>query len=131
MLPAAFHWCEELPVTANGKIDRKRLAALARDLDAPQQEYQAPRTPSEQRLAAAWAQVLTLPQQEIGRRDHFFERGGTSLSAVRLAIILERTVSIKDIARSPILEDLARLIDERTEQQLRPDPLASSQLFIS
>jgi amino acid adenylation domain-containing protein len=131
MLPAAFHWCEALPVTANGKIDRKRLEALARDLDASQEEYQPPHTPGERRLAAAWAQVLTLPEQEIGRRDHFFERGGTSLSAVRLAIILERTVSIKDIARHPILEDLARLIDERVEQQLRPDPLESSQLFIS
>src|SRR5256886_2402367 len=47
----------------------------------------------------------------VGRRDHFFDLGGTSLSAVRLAITLERAVSLKDLTGHPILADLARLID--------------------
>jgi amino acid adenylation domain-containing protein len=117
MVPAAFHWQEGLPLTANSKIDRKTLTALARELDIPEEEYHAPRTPTEHRLAAAWAKVLGVPQQGIGRQDHFFDRGGTSLSAVRLAIILDRAISLKDITRSPILADLAGLVDDRLEQR--------------
>ncbi len=117
MVPSAFHWRERLPLTANSKIDRKRLSALARELDVVEEGYHAPRTPTEHRLAAAWAEVLGIPQEGIGRRDHFFDRGGTSLSAVRLAIILERAVSLKDVTRHPILADLARLVDGRSERR--------------
>lgn len=118
MVPSAFHWRESLPLTANSKIDRKTLTALAGgELDVAEEDYQAPRTPTEHRLAAAWAKVLGIPQEGIGRRDHFFDRGGTSLSAVRLAIILDRAVSLKDVARHPILADLARLVDGRSERR--------------
>jgi amino acid adenylation domain-containing protein len=118
MVPAAFHWRESLPLTANSKIDRKRLTALARELDTAEEDddHDAPRTPTEQRLAAAWAQVLGIPQEGIGRQDHFFDRGGTSLSAVRMAIILKRAVSIKDISNHPILADMANLLDVRSQQ---------------
>jgi amino acid adenylation domain-containing protein len=123
MVPAAFHWQEGLPLTANSKIDRKTLTALARELDVPEEvDYHAPRTPTEHRLAAAWAKVLGVPQQGIGRQDHFFDRGGTSLSAVRLAIILNRAVSLKDITLSPILADLAGLVDDRLEQHCGQAP---------
>ena len=101
MVPSAFHWRESLPLTANGKIDRKTLTALAGELDVAEEDYHAPSTPTEQRLAAAWAKVLGIPQDQIGRRDHFFDRGGTSLSAVKLAITLDRAVSLKDLTRSP------------------------------
>ncbi|MFL5662024.1 MAG: non-ribosomal peptide synthetase, partial [Ktedonobacteraceae bacterium] len=117
MVPSAFHWRESLPLTANSKIDRKRLSALAAELDVVEEDYQAPRTPTEQRLAAAWAKVLGIPQEGIGRRDHFFDRGGTSLSAVRLAILLERAVSLNDITCHPVLADLAGLVDGRSERR--------------
>src|SRR5207249_2305012 len=71
------------------------------------------RTATEQRLAAAWAKVLGIAKSQIGRRDHFFDLGGTSLSAVKLAIALDRAVSHEDLARHPILADLAMLIDGR------------------
>ena len=69
---------------------------------------------AERRLAAAWAGVLSIPQDQIGRRDHFFDRGGTSLSAVQLAIALDRAVSLKDITEHPVLADLAGVIDGRS-----------------
>src|SRR5258708_28068942 len=103
MVPSAFHWRESLPLTANSKIDRKTLQALAGELDVVQDDYHAPNTPTEQQLAAAWAKVLGIPQDQIGRRDHFFDRGGTSLSAVQLAITLDRVVSLKDVTRHPVL----------------------------
>ena len=117
MVPSAFHWRESLPLTANGKIDRKTLTALAGELDVVEEDHAAPSTPTEQRLAAAWAKVLGIPQDQIGRRDHFFDRGGTSLSAVKLAIALDRAVSLKDLTRHPVLADLAGLVDGRSERR--------------
>ncbi len=123
MVPSTFHWLESLPLTANGKIDRKNLTALAGELGTVEEDYQPPSTPTEQRLAAAFAKVLGVPEQQIGRRDNFFDRGGTSLSAVRLAVALERAVSLKDVTRYPILADLAELVDGRSE---RPSELLQS-----
>ena len=100
MVPSAFHWRERLPVTANGKIDKKTLTALAAQLAAGEDRYDAPRTPTERRLAAAWAIVLGIPQHQVGRNDHFFDRGGTSLSAVKLAVNLDRAVSLKEVTRA-------------------------------
>ncbi len=119
MVPAALHWREQLPLTANGKIDTKALTALAAELDTGDGAYDAPRTPAEKRIAAAWAKVLGVPGNRISRQDHFFDRGGTSLSAVKLAIALDRAVSLKDITRHPVLADLADLVDGRGERQSR------------
>jgi hypothetical protein len=128
MVPSAFHWRRRLPLTGNGKIDRKALMANAGELDSAEQDLDGPSTATEHRLAAAWAEVLGIPKDQIGRRDHFFDLGGTSLSALKLAITLDRAVSFKDLAGHPILADLATLIDGRSEQRLRAAPvtLASS-----
>jgi amino acid adenylation domain-containing protein len=117
MVPSSFHWRESLPLTANSKTDRKTLTALATELGAAEQAYHAPSTPTEQRLAAAWAKVLDIPQDQVGRHDNFLDRGGTSLSAVKLAITLDRAVSLKDLTRHPVLADLAGLIDGRPERR--------------
>ena len=113
MIPSAFHWRKSLALTDNGKIDRKALTALAREFDVAGQDHDGPSTATEHRLAAAWAEVLGIPKDQIGRRDHFFDLGGTSLSAVKLVISLERAVSLKDLTGHPILADLATLIDGR------------------
>jgi amino acid adenylation domain-containing protein len=117
MVPSAFQWRDGLPLTPNGKIDRTTLTALAGTPDPADEDVAAPSTPTERRLAAAWAEVLGIPQDQIGRRDHFFDRGGTSLSAVRLAITLDRAVSLKDLTRHPVLADLAGQLDGRSERR--------------
>ncbi|MFJ7128774.1 amino acid adenylation domain-containing protein [Streptomyces sp. NPDC098101] len=115
MVPSAAHWRRSLPRTANGKTDRAALGALARDPGRSGGGGHRPaRTPTERRLAAAWARVLGVPADGIGRRDDFFDLGGTSLSAVRLAVALDRAVSPRDLTARPVLADLAALIDERT-----------------
>jgi amino acid adenylation domain-containing protein len=111
MLPAVVHWREALPLTANGKIDRKALTALAAELGAAAQDRDAPGSETERWLAASWAEVLGIPAEQIGRRDDFFALGGTSLSGLRLVIALRRAVSFKDLAAHPNLADLAALID--------------------
>lgn len=117
MVPSIFHWQESLPLTPNSKLDRNTLRTLAGELATVEEAYQPPATSTEQRLAAAWAKVLGIPENQLGRRDHFFDRGGTSLSAVKLAITMKRVVSLKDVTRYPILADLAGLVDGRTERQ--------------
>src|SRR5439155_23012282 len=87
-----------------------------------EQRHEEPSTATERRLAAAWAEALGIPEDQIGRRDHFFELGGTSLSAVKLAIALNRAVSFKDLTTHPILADLATLIDERIERGILAAP---------
>jgi amino acid adenylation domain-containing protein len=116
MVPAAFHWMESLPLTGNGKVDRKTLATLAAELGASAQNQERPRTATERRLAAAWANVLGIPEDQIGRWHNFFELGGTSLSALKLAIALERAVSLKDLVGQPILVGQAELIDRRLKE---------------
>ncbi len=113
MVPSAFHCQRNLPLTGNGKIDRKALMALAGELDSAEQGHDGPSTATEHRLAAAWAEVLGIPKDQIGRRDRFFDLGGTSLSALKLAITLERAVSFKDLIDHPILADLAMLVDDK------------------
>lgn len=116
MVPSAIHWMESLPLTDNGKIDRKRLRPIAAGFDSAEVSSQPPSTPTEQRLAAAWAAVLRVSENQIGRQDDFFDRGGTSLSAVRLAVALDREVSLKEVTRYPVLADLAALVDGRTNR---------------
>src|SRR5881396_234968 len=122
MVPSAIHWRKTLPLTENGKIDRKALLALAGELDVAEQRHEEPITATERWLAAAWAEVLGIPEDQIGRRDHFFELGGTSLSAVKLAVTLDRAVSLKDLNDHPILADLATLVDDRSAQRRRTAP---------
>jgi amino acid adenylation domain-containing protein len=113
MVPASFHWQRSLPLTDNGKTNRKALSALATELALGEQTREAPSTAHERWLAAAWADVLGIAAEQIGRRDQFFELGGTSLTALKLAIALDRAVSFKDLTTHPQLADLAALLDKR------------------
>jgi surfactin synthase thioesterase subunit len=113
MVPTYFHRLERLPLTENGKIDKKALVRLAGTLGHGGAAYAAPSTPAEQRLAMLWAQVLGVPLERIGRADNFFELGGTSLAAVRLLVQLDRVLSLKDLVAHPVLADLGAVLDER------------------
>jgi amino acid adenylation domain-containing protein len=123
MVPSAFHWRKNLELTDNGKIDRKALTALGGEFDLAEQDGDGPRTATERWVAAAWAEVLGIPEDRIGRRDHFFDLGGTSLSALRLAIALDRAVSFRDLTGHPILADQATLIDGGLERDVRAAPV--------
>ncbi|GAA2729684.1 amino acid adenylation domain-containing protein [Streptomyces nogalater] len=116
MVPSAFHWRRSLPLTANGKTDRKALTALAERTGRaappdPAAGSGEALSPTERRLAALWAELLGVPRERIGRTDHFFDSGGTSLTAVKLSVALDRAVSLKDVTRHPVLADLAAVLD--------------------
>jgi len=117
MVPSAYHWRESLPLTANGKIDRKALTAIAGELDVaepgPRRAEYGDRAPAGGRMGGR----ARHPEGPDRPRDHFFDLGGTSLSAVKLVISLERAVSFNDLTGHPILADLAALIDGRSERR--------------
>ena len=81
MLPAAYLQLEALPLTANGKLDRKALPAPTQDAFVTR-VYEAPHAGVETVLAQIWSELLHV--QRVGRHDHFFELGGHSLLAVQL-----------------------------------------------
>jgi non-ribosomal peptide synthase protein (TIGR01720 family) len=82
MVPAAFVTLPALPLSANGKVDRKALPAPEGDRPALAQPYLAPRTELEEALAAIWAEVLGLDR--VGVEDNFFELGGDSILSLQV-----------------------------------------------
>ncbi|WP_153000590.1 non-ribosomal peptide synthetase, partial [Pseudomonas syringae] len=80
MVPTHFVWLASMPLSANGKLDRKALPAP--DASQLQRQYVAPSTEQEQQMAAIWADVLKV--ERVGLSDDFFELGGHSLLATQL-----------------------------------------------
>jgi amino acid adenylation domain-containing protein len=109
MLPQAWITLERLPLTANGKLDRDALPAPSRERPELATARVAPRDPLEQQLAEIWAEVLAL--DGIGVQDNFFDLGGDSISAVRLASALQRRldrgIGLATIFASPTIAGLA------------------------
>jgi amino acid adenylation domain-containing protein len=122
MVPGAFVVMERLPVTANGKIDRRALPVPERDTDA----YVAPRTAMEELLAGIWAEVLGL--ERVGATDSFFELGGHSLLAAQVIARVRRTlgveVPLRNLFEAPTVEVLARTVEEQLIQSLDAGELA-------
>ena len=81
MVPALFVHLDALPLSPNGKLDRKALPAPDQGA-LPVREYEAPVGEVEITLARLWAELLNV--ERVGRHDHFFELGGHSLLAVSL-----------------------------------------------
>ena len=112
MVPLHWLWLEQMPLNANGKLDRKALPALEIG-QLQSQDYQAPRTELELKLADIWAQVLKVDR--VGVRDNFFELGGHSLLATQIAsrvqTALQREVPLRAMFECSTVEDLAEYID--------------------
>ncbi|MGY3108132.1 amino acid adenylation domain-containing protein [Bradyrhizobium sp. LM6.9] len=107
MVPSAFVRLSGLPLTVNGKLDRKALPAPADDAYA-RAAYEAPRGAIETALAEIWAELLGV--ERVGRHDNFFELGGHSLLAVQLLSRLRRLslgVEVRTLFATPVLADLA------------------------
>ncbi|WP_370451132.1 amino acid adenylation domain-containing protein [Corallococcus sp. CA049B] len=116
MVPSAMGVLDALPLSANGKVDRKALPDL--DVSTSQAEaFVAPRDALESQLVAVWEEVLGV--KPIGVRTSFFALGGHSLLAVRLVAALReqlgRDVPLAALFQHPTVEELARLLRAGTE----------------
>ncbi|MEU6095299.1 amino acid adenylation domain-containing protein, partial [Streptomyces sp. NPDC047079] len=112
MVPSAFVPLQALPLTANGKLDRRVLPAPD-DTAFARRAYDAPRTRTERWLAGVWAEVLEAGR--VGRRDRFFALGGHSLLVFRVLAAARRErlpLSLLMLYRDDSLEAVAAAIDE-------------------
>jgi acyl-coenzyme A synthetase/AMP-(fatty) acid ligase/acyl carrier protein len=93
MVPAAYVMLDSLPLTVNGKLDRRALPVPDLSRQASDEAYVAPRNAREEVLVGIWAQVLGL--ERVGINDNFFELGGHSLLATQLLSQLRQTFQIE------------------------------------
>ncbi|OBJ70863.1 hypothetical protein A5643_09135 [Mycobacterium sp. 1274756.6] len=111
MVPAAIVVLEQLPLTVNGKLDKRALPAPDY-VDA--ERYRGPSSPTEEILAGIYAQVLGLPR--VGVDDSFFDLGGDSLSAMRAIAAINQPfdtdVSVRALFEAPTVAQLAPRIGE-------------------
>ncbi|WP_426454579.1 amino acid adenylation domain-containing protein [Paenibacillus sp. S-38] len=130
MIPSFIVQLGSLPLTVNGKVDRR---ALPKPDQAVRSEavYVAPRNETEDRLADIWKSVLK--RQDIGVRDNFFELGGHSLSAAsltgRIYKELNRDLPLREVFRYPTIEGMARVIDAASRSGYTPIPLVEERAY--
>jgi amino acid adenylation domain-containing protein len=126
MVPALIEPVGQIPVTANGKVDRKQLQALALALGQSEVVKTAPRNAVEMHLAAIWRELLQ--GAEIGVEDEFFQVGGTSLLAVRLLNAITaafgKQLPLASLLRHGTVAAQARLLAESGDQARARAPLA-------
>ncbi|MCG6574248.1 amino acid adenylation domain-containing protein, partial [Pseudomonas sp. AF32] len=115
MVPAAYVRLEKLPLSPNGKLDRRGLPAPQADAFASR-AYEAPQGELENTLARLWADVLGVAQ--VGRHDHFFELGGHSLLAVKLIELMRKAglgADVRVLFGQPTLAALAAAVGARVD----------------
>ncbi len=117
MVPTAFVFIDQFPLTPNGKIDRKALPA---PLDSGQEntkDYIEPKTDTEKKLALIWVELLKL--KRVGTDENFFEIGGHSMIAVTLMIRIEKELGIRlplaTLFDHSNIRDMAEFIDKKVE----------------
>ncbi|MEA9992038.1 amino acid adenylation domain-containing protein [Pseudomonas sp. RTS1] len=117
MVPTHLMFLERMPLTPNGKLDRKGLPLP--DVSQMQQVYVAPESELEQQVAAIWAQILGV--ERVGLADHFFESGGHSLLAMqvisRLRQLLGREVPLRTMFEQPRLQGFVETLCNSHESQ--------------
>ncbi|MCY9538110.1 AMP-binding protein, partial [Paenibacillus thiaminolyticus] len=136
MVPSCFVQLEHMPLTPNGKIDRKALPEPDGSMQTGA-EHVAPRTAVEAQLAQIWQEVLGLPR--IGVKDHFFDIGGHSLRATALVAKLHKEMGIemplREVFQSPTIEQMAEVItgkaitDKERQVAYRPIPITEESAY--
>lgn len=113
MIPSRFVFCDALPRSASGKIDRVAIRSLGRDHQGEAVDASMVLTPTERELGEIWRRTLGI--DAVGPDDHFFTVGGDSLAAVTMMLDVEETFTvslpIRVVFESPTLRGLAGRID--------------------
>ncbi|MEU7763487.1 condensation domain-containing protein, partial [Micromonospora aurantiaca (nom. illeg.)] len=124
MVPAAYVEIDAIPLTNNGKLDKRALPAPEADQWRGGGEYAAPRTPLEASVSQMWQSVLGVDR--AGVTDSFFDIGGDSIRAVLLVGTLRDhgyDVEVKDLMRYPVLGELCALLAQREGASTPPPPV--------
>ncbi|MGG4194721.1 amino acid adenylation domain-containing protein, partial [Paenibacillus jamilae] len=129
MIPVAFMKLDLLPLTTNGKVDRRALPALDERISS--KPFLLPVTDAEQRMAKLWQEVLD--HEQIGLLDNFFELGGHSLKAMTLLTRIHEEFKIelglRDIFQAPVLKDLTEVVGSAAKRNYESLESAPEQLY--
>jgi amino acid adenylation domain-containing protein len=117
MVPSEFVTMSRLPISPNGKIDRKALPSPERAALVAESDFAAPNDTLEQILCHLWATILRI--KRVGLHDNFFELGGHSLLALRLSVEIEKVckkrLPLASFLQAPTVAELAAVLrDERS-----------------
>ncbi|MBZ6453817.1 MAG: non-ribosomal peptide synthetase, partial [Paenibacillus polymyxa] len=130
MVPSFLVQLEQMPLTPNGKIDRKALPAPEGSLQTGA-DYVAPRTWVEVKLAQIWQDVLGLTQ--AGVKENFFEIGGHSLRATTLASKIHKELNkplpLRSIFEAPTIEQLAVVLEQLDQVTYASIPVTEERSF--
>jgi acyl carrier protein len=120
MIPSAFVMLDVMPLTHNGKVDRRALPVRDNSRPSLEAPFAAPTTPTEEELAAIWAEVLSLDR--VGIHDNFFDLGGHSLAATRVVSQVFRhfqlELPLQSLFGSPTVAAMAAVITENRAKRL-------------
>ena len=122
MLPSAFVMLDSLPLSANGKLDRRAMQAPERSAYGSR-GYEAPQGEIEEILAGIWQALLKV--ERVGRQDNFFELGGHSLLIVQMLERLRRvglSAEVRRVFDSATLADLASVLGSTSVEQFAVPP---------
>ena len=109
MVPAILVPVTEMPLTLNGKVDRRRLPDPTRTAATDRTEFAPPQGPMEEAIAAEWRRLLDLEQ--VGRHDNFFELGGYSLLSLQAVAAVEQRTGRRIDPRRFFFSTLAQLAE--------------------
>jgi iturin family lipopeptide synthetase A/iturin family lipopeptide synthetase C/tyrocidine synthetase-3 len=113
MIPSRFVLLDKLPLTSNGKVDRRALPPPASDDPAPAPAVARPLTETETALVAIWTELLDV--QNIGVNDDFFDLGGHSLLAIRtvsrIRDVFGVDLHLRSLFERPTVAALAEAVD--------------------
>jgi amino acid adenylation domain-containing protein/non-ribosomal peptide synthase protein (TIGR01720 family) len=116
MVPGRIVKVEHIPLTANGKIDRKALEQITELQQEREERFEAPRSEIEELLCGIWADVLR--RERVGIRENFFELGGDSILSILVVARANQaglTLTTRDIFEGQTVEELARKAVEQAE----------------
>ncbi|MCI0470108.1 MAG: condensation domain-containing protein, partial [Candidatus Aminicenantes bacterium] len=124
MVPWFFIRLEKLPLSANGKIDRKALPEIQA---VEKSEYAHPRDKTDEQIIEIWSRVLAVEKEKIGIDDNFFDLGGNSLKAIIIASYMHKQFAVRirlvDIFQIQTVHGMADFIKESEQEEfagLRP-----------
>lgn len=119
MIPGAFVELDELPLTSNGKVDRRALPGPPEEESGPSGPLAPPRTDAERRMAAIWSDVLGVP--EVGVDQNFFDLGGHSVLAARVFGKIEEEFGVRLplalLVESPTISRLAGALEANRQRE--------------
>lgn len=125
MMPESWHVLDELPLTQNGKVDRKALLLLEAEGSRSVRELALPSSIAEQRIYAIWVRMFE--SNDIDVLDNFFDLGGNSLLAMRLVAELDKEfdqrITLSLLFKCPTIKALAEIVSEDLELSSTVVPL--------